>query len=198
MNTETEFVSQLLGEPTKSEEVVDVKDDASQDVSAVDFETVVKNIKQEPADDGDLDGSETSAKNGKEDVPLPEPVVDTTHVEVACSIDGNLQFEEKHQLAVSAPPKIKINITKALTAYTPRDSKESESDVTDEVETPSTTSGTSIVVPPPQTLLDQPPPPGEELTPIILPRKDRLVGKKLQELPPVSKGTELSGLCSIM
>lgn len=178
--------------------MVDVKDDTSQDVSAVDFETVVKNIKKEPVDDGDLDSNETSAKNdGKEDVPLPEPVVDTTHVEVSCSIDGNLQFEEKQQLAVSAP-KIKINITKTLTVHAPRDSKESESDVTDDAETPTTNSGTSIVVPPPQTLLDQPPPPGEEPTPIILPRKPRLVGKKLQELPPVSKGTELSGLCSIM
>uniref|UniRef100_A0A1B6C345 CID domain-containing protein n=3 Tax=Clastoptera arizonana TaxID=38151 RepID=A0A1B6C345_9HEMI len=163
-------------------------DDQTEDLTTIDVEDVVKNIKQEPMDE-EIPDSEGGMKKGTEEINIPEPVVDTTHAAVECSIDGNLQFDDSPQVAISAPPKIKINITKPLSTQPPvtTDLKEveNESSVTYPVNVFNTIVETQ-----------QPPPPGEEPGPLHL--KPRLLGKKLQDLPALSKGSELSGLCSIM
>lgn len=156
----------------------------------------MKNIKQEPLDDEIMD-SEMAIKKEREEIDMPETIVDTTHVAVECSIDGNLQFDDSPQIAISAPPRIKINITKQLgtQAVVTKDSKESESDTADN-EIPVSTPSLPLSVLNTIVETQQPPPPGEEPGPLHL--KPRLLGKKLQDLPQLSKGTELSGLCSIM
>ncbi|GLH15248.1 Uncharacterized protein GBIM_19614 [Gryllus bimaculatus] len=172
----------------------------------------------------ECDSTVVKSEDNDVDTPIEEetattvpvvPKVDTTHTEVACSIDGNVKFEDKPQTAIAGPisGKIKINITKPLPvlireAQSEGDAEssaaEGDADDTDEAPQPQP--------PPPQNegsaadvkdmvkepTLEQefpePPPPGIE--PVRL--KPRLVGRKLTEMPPVMKGTELSGLCSIM
>lgn len=109
-----------------------------------------------------------------EETVVNEPaLVDTTYTAVKSSIDGNVELESAPTALPTAPSRIKINITKPLTA-----TKESEEPK------------------------DKPNPEiPDNVTPEILRPasiKQSLQGKKLSTLPPVDKGHELSGLCSIM
>lgn len=99
-------------------------------------------------------------------------------------IDGNVEFESG-----MAPPssgisgKIKINITKPLPVITTKENKDL---VSSEIDSTSP----ELIDP------SQPLPPGEE--PVQLNVKPALQGLTLKKLPPVQKGSELTGLCSIM
>ncbi|XP_020280817.1 uncharacterized protein LOC109853274 isoform X2 [Pseudomyrmex gracilis] len=108
--------------------------------------------------------------------PNPEEItVDTTYTAVKSSIDGNVELESTPAPIVAAPSRIKINITKPLSSNKePEDTKEKE-----KVETP-----------PVEENVEQP------LVAVSI--KPSLQGRKLSNLPPVEKGQELSGLCSIM
>lgn len=101
--------------------------------------------------------------------------MDTTHAAVKSSIDGNVEFESATTTIPAAPSKIKINITKSLTV--PKEVEEPK----EKVEPLEMTTEDTPVVP-------------------LLPKsvKPALQGRKLSTLPPVEKGHELSGLCSIM
>ncbi|CAG9789369.1 unnamed protein product [Diatraea saccharalis] len=100
----------------------------------------------------------------------PPPVVDTTQASVQSSLDGNTQLEVA---TVRAPPTaIRINISKTVPTLPER---------RQEVEK------------------DEPPPPVEEPEPEPeYTMKPQLVGLHLSRQPPVQRGSELSGLCSIM
>lgn len=114
----------------------------------------------------------------------PKTQVDTTHTDVHISIDGNVEFD--NGTMTSAAPtfggKIKINISKPLPVMQPKETKELP--IESELST--------------DTFIDpsQPLPPGEE--PVQLNLKPTLQGLELKRLPPVEKGKELTGLCSIM
>lgn len=152
------------------------------------FESI--KIKEEPIDEPEeqleeeqFDYSSVEIKSEPID-PEPEPeesiitepaTVDTTHAAVKSSIDGNVELDSTPAAIPAAPSRIKINITKPLCVNKePEESKEKEKAV---VETP-----TEEVV--------------EPLVPASI--KPSLQGRKLSVLPPVEKGQELSGLCSIM
>lgn len=128
---------------------------------------------------------------------VADRIVDITNVPNVASIDGNIELSDARQV-VSTGTKIKINIAKANShneekAPSPRsplDAVEPVSD--DEFEVVSTEPPKELT-----TILAQPLPPGEELV-TAAELKPRLKEKKLVEYPPVTKGTETSGLCSIM
>lgn len=142
---------------------------------------------------------------------LAPPVVDTTLAALACSIDGNVQFEDPPtQKNVTSGSKIKINITKQLQPQAVTVASAQEIDMveeqvaeilpeqhneileevlTEECHVQSNQQQAELIREVPE-----PPPPGVE--PVSL--KPLLVGRKMTELPPVARGTELSGLCSIM
>ncbi|KAJ8927145.1 hypothetical protein NQ314_020418 [Rhamnusium bicolor] len=108
-----------------------------------------------------------------------------THPELVTSIDGNIEIVCS---AASTIPtggvtgnKIKINISKPLPVITAK-----EKDTSSDSDFP-----TDTYIDP-----SEPFPPGEEPEPIKL--KPVLEGIKLKKLPPIKKGTELTGLCSIM
>lgn len=107
---------------------------------------------------------------------ITEPAtVDTTYAAVKSSIDGNVELDSTPAAIPAAPSRIKINITKPLCINKePEDSKEKEKPI---VETP-----TEEII--------------EPLVPASI--KPTLQGRKLSNLPPVERGQELSGLCSIM
>lgn len=104
--------------------------------------------------------------------------VDTTYAAVKSSIDGNVELDSTPALVPAAPSRIKINITKPLNS-----NKESEENKEKEKE--KTTVETSVEENAEQSLI-----------PASI--KPSLQGRKLSNLPPVEKGQELSGLCSIM
>lgn len=116
-----------------------------------------------------------------------KPEVDTTHTDMQVFIDGNVEFDTG-TVTTGAPSfggKIKININKPLPILLPKESTTKESmPVESELN-----SGTFIDP-------SQPLPPGEE--PVQLNLKPTLQGVELKRLPPVEKGRELTGLCSIM
>lgn len=105
-------------------------------------------------------------------------MVDTTYVAVKSSIDGNVELDSTPAPIPVAPSRIKINITKPLSA-----NKEPEEDKEKEKTTTVTAESSE-----------------EEFTQTLVPAsiKPALCGRKLSNLPPVEKGQELSGLCSIM
>ncbi|XP_033608498.1 uncharacterized protein LOC111867245 isoform X3 [Cryptotermes secundus] len=140
---------------------------------------------------------------GEEDVKPAAPAVDTTYAAVACSIDGNVKFEDSPQITSGPiPGKIKINIT-TLPSVIAKESQ-SEGDVEILPTDQSTDNGHGPVLAEATKECgeeaaggedgEEPPPPGVE--PVQL--KPRLVGRNLTVLPPVVKGSELSGLCSVM
>lgn len=106
-------------------------------------------------------------------VPEAAPMVDTTMTAVTSSIDGNVELESAQSTIPTAPSRIKINITKSIVNKEPEEPKEK----VPTVETPV-----------------------EENTGPLIPAsiKPSLQGRKLSNLPPIEKGHELSGLCSIM
>ena len=186
----------------------------------------MKDINIESADDElPTEKENTEVKDGEEDIKVktePEEklaeesaaedevvqptAVDTTLAAVACSIDGNVQFEDSQQ--ISAGPisgKIKINITKPIAA-TSKDPQTEESEAVtptldenviddpNHIQTENSAESGEDRLGEEEVNSGEPPPPGVEQVQL----KPRLVGRKLTELPPVMKGTELSGLCSIM
>ncbi|XP_046665109.1 uncharacterized protein LOC124357394 isoform X3 [Homalodisca vitripennis] len=180
----------ILDKTDDSVLVMDKKEDSV--LSTEEILEVVRNIKKDPdtlggeyEEDGLVSGIDIKKEKGE--VPLPAPVVDTTHATVTCLIDGNVEFEETpQQMNIGGPPKIKINITKS--SVQPKE-KENELEIV-ESESSNTTLPATL------SLFTQPPPPGEEPVPQSV--KPLLRKQKLQEMPPVLKGSEMSGLCSIM
>lgn len=112
---------------------------------------------------------------------------DTTHAAVLSSIDGNVQLEPSVNTSqqVVRPGGIKINISKPFAST---QAKEIDS----HIDTNSPLIGTCIT----PIVSAQPPPPGEEPLPISI--KPAMQNVNFQQLPTVVKGSELSGLCSIM
>lgn len=110
---------------------------------------------------------------------------DTTYADVVPLIDGNVQFESGLPPTSSVSGKIKINITKPLPVLAPKEINNKDL-VSSDVENNSA----ELIDP------SQPLPPGEESIQLNL--KPALQGLNVKKLPPVQKGTELTGLCSIM
>lgn len=110
----------------------------------------------------------------------------TVHSELVPSIDGNIELVSSVPSSVTtsgiSANKIKINISKPLPVITANKDKDNASE------------GTF----PSETYIDpsEPFPPGEEPEPVSL--KPALKGVKLAKLPAVKRGSELTGLCSIM
>lgn len=99
--------------------------------------------------------------------------VDSTQVEVKSSIDGNVELEAPSAIPTTQS-KIKINITKPLNSpKEPKEEKEPEEKTDEEEEE-------------------------EELVLEPASIKTILQERSLKVLPPVDRGHELSGLCSIM
>lgn len=96
------------------------------------------------------------------------------------SIDGNVELDAGLPTASGISNKIKINITKPLPTVVP---KENRDIISEELKT-------DCIDP------SQPLPPGEE--PVQLHVKPALKGLELKRQPTVKKGSELTGLCSIM
>ncbi|CAH1974031.1 unnamed protein product [Acanthoscelides obtectus] len=140
-------------------------------------------IKAEPIDLDDIqDVPDTSATS--ETVELEESSkLPPAHPELVPSIDGNVEIVSMSSNAGSTlSGKIKINISKPLPQ--PQDSK-------DEVLTENSFPTETTYVDP-----FEPFPPGEEPEPVSV--KPALKSVKLNKLPPVRRGEELTGLCSIM
>lgn len=101
--------------------------------------------------------------------------VDTTYAAVKSSIDGNVELDSTPPAIPAPPSRIKINITKPLNINKePEENKEKERAVEMPVEE------------------------NAEQPLVAASIKPSLQGRKLSNLPPVEKGQELSGLCSIM
>ncbi|GBP76227.1 hypothetical protein EVAR_61897_1 [Eumeta japonica] len=102
---------------------------------------------------------------------------DTTHATVLSSIDGNLQLEATVQLPPALPiGGIRINITKPISFLV----KDPEEKILEDISPD-----------------NEPPPPGEEPE-LDYTLKPTLEGVTFSKQPPVQRGSELSGLCSIM
>ncbi|OAD61193.1 Pre-mRNA cleavage complex 2 protein Pcf11 [Eufriesea mexicana] len=147
-------------------------------------------IKEEPIDEPEEQLEEehfdfTNVEVKEEPIePEPDPeesiitepaTADTTYAAVKSSIDGNVELDSTPAAIPAAPSRIKINITKPLCINKePEEAKEKEKPI---VETPA-----------------------EEIIEPLVPAsiKPALQGRKLSNLPPVERGQELSGLCSIM
>lgn len=102
--------------------------------------------------------------------------VDTTYAAVKSSIDGNVELDSTPAAIPAAPSRIKINITKPLNIN--KDSEENKEKEKVAAETPVEENAEQPLV--------------------AASIKPSLQGRKLSNLPPVEKGQELSGLCSIM
>ncbi|XP_015117848.1 uncharacterized protein LOC107041696 isoform X2 [Diachasma alloeum] len=162
----------------KCEELVDEKvDEESLDV--------VK-IKEEPIDSMETDEPTFDFSNVEVKAeplePEPEPIVpesgapvDTTLAAMTSSIDGNVELESAGSTIPASQSKIKINITKTLVTANKEPEEPKEKPQASET-------------------------PTEENPQLLVPAsmKPSLQGRKLSVLPPVQKGHELSGLCSIM
>lgn len=189
-------------EEVKLEPPVDeypIKEDIQETMDTAEIVEPESELKAEP------EQIETEDAIGEDDVQPIAPTTDTTHTAVACSIDGNVKFEDSPKIS-SGPisGKIKINITKSfasIAAKEPQSEGAVETMVTDQspdnddpVSTEANRDSSEEAIGEENVDSQEPPPPGVE--PVQL--KPRLVGRKLTDLPPVMKGTELSGLCSIM
>ncbi|XP_025986831.1 uncharacterized protein LOC105195218 isoform X2 [Solenopsis invicta] len=147
-------------------------------------------IKEEPLDDideqPDSEMFDFANVEVKEEPMEPEPdpeqivnetgTVDTTYAAVKSSIDGNVELDSTPAAIPAAPSRIKINITKPLNIN--KDSEENKEKEKVAAETPVEENAEQPLV--------------------AASIKPSLQGRKLSNLPPVEKGQELSGLCSIM
>lgn len=186
-----------VGDENSQDDLIIVDKGENSILSNEEIMEVVKNIKKDPdALGGEFEDVGDEAKKDKGAVPVPEPVVDTTHTSVTSLIDGNVEFEETpQQISSGGPPRIKINITKAIVKQPVNKEKDEFEDIkspealNDEESNPQLTK---------LSILNQPPPPGEEPLPQNM--KPRLYDIKhlRKEIPMTCKGTEMSGLCSIM
>ncbi|XP_032523087.2 pre-mRNA cleavage complex 2 protein Pcf11 isoform X1 [Danaus plexippus] len=138
-------------------------------LAQVDFANI--KIKQEPIDPDD----EPIITAEVESIP---PTIDTTHTTVTSSIDGNVQLDDATLTPALPIGGIRINISKTITSFaTNQDSPDkSLEDISTE---------------------DEPLPPGEEPE-MEYELKPSMKDVKFSRQPPVQKGSELSGLCSIM
>jgi hypothetical protein len=177
-----------------------VKEETLEPMETTEIKEPESELKAEP------EQKETEEGIGDDDVEPIAPAADTTHAAVACSIDGNVKFEDSPKIT-SGPisGKIKINITKSLTSVAAKESQsegevetlvadQSTDNESDPVPTEANRESKEEATSDENVDSQEPPPPGVESVQL----KPRLVGRKLTELPPVMKGTELSGLCSIM
>lgn len=116
-------------------------------------------------------------------------MVDNTQAELVSSIDGNVQLDAGIPISTSSNlgAKIKINITKPIVTLSSKEVVSNNSNVTEPEPL--------LPIEPPEDS-NEPLPPGEE--PIQLNLKPALQGLKLTRQPTVKKGTELTGMCSIM
>ncbi|XP_063228408.1 serine/arginine repetitive matrix protein 2-like isoform X2 [Bacillus rossius redtenbacheri] len=195
-----ECIKMEIGEQEKIEEIV-TEEIAAIKLEPLDSEEVAEDVKPDICVKEEVDSNEVpSEEKMEEDYIKPvAPVADTTHVSVACSIDGNVQFEDQAQLATTVPGKIKINITKPIsTKETPAEaeveqSKDNKKEATSTVEN---SDEIEAAICKDLTEMTEPPPPGVGPEPVHM--KPLLVGRKLTEFPKVQKGKELSALCSIM
>nr|CAD7591773.1 unnamed protein product [Timema genevievae] len=187
---------QLLEDGEIKKEVAADDDDQIKEIEggmdSVTLETVENT--DEPGTEAVKEEVESESKVVEEQVREPvAPVADTTHVALVSSIDGNVQFEDKLQLGVASamPGKIKINITKAVVAV-----KELEVEKEGPTEPEEVTETLEEEESPEEECSKQsePPPPGVD--PVCM--KSSFFGRKLTECPPVSKGKDISALCSIM
>ncbi|XP_012218940.1 pre-mRNA cleavage complex 2 protein Pcf11 isoform X2 [Linepithema humile] len=112
-----------------------------------------------------------------EEIVNEQAMVDTTHAAMKSSIDGNVELDSAPSAIPAAPSRIKINITKPLSSNKELSEENKEKEKV-AIETPVEENA------------EQP------LVPASI--KPSLQGRKLSNLPPVEKGQELSGLCSIM
>lgn len=108
---------------------------------------------------------------------VSEPAtVDTTYAAMRSSIDGNVELDSTPPALPAAPSRIKINITKPLNINKEPEENKEKGKAADE--TPVEENAEKLLV--------------------AASIKPSLKGRKLSNLPPVQKGQELSGLCSIM
>ncbi|XP_011308584.1 uncharacterized protein [Fopius arisanus] len=177
--------TESLEPPVETVDEVEVKITEEVEEKVTENFDLVK-IKEEPIDSMEteeqvFDFSNVHVKAEPED-PEPEPIVpetgapvDTTLAAMTSSIDGNVELESTGSTIPAPQSKIKINITKTLitTNKEPEEPKEKPQ-------------SSDIVT--------------EENPQLLVPAsiKPSLQGRKLSVLPPVQKGHELSGLCSIM
>ncbi|XP_045478783.1 uncharacterized protein LOC123683864 isoform X2 [Harmonia axyridis] len=151
-------------------------------------------VKSEPIDDGYMaeenafeNSMEEEEEDKTEEVDEPkDSESEQTQAQSAFvpSIDGNLEMDISAPTPVSnVCGKIKINIHKPLPVIPPRYNNKDISPESDTL---------------PESVIDpsQPLPPGEE--PILLKLKPALQGVELKKMPRVQKGSELSGMCTIM
>ncbi|XP_035442631.2 pre-mRNA cleavage complex 2 protein Pcf11 isoform X3 [Spodoptera frugiperda] len=139
-------------------------------LAEIDF-TKIK-VKQEPIDPDD----EPILTAEEETI---QARIDHTHPTVESSIDGNLQLDAASIPTASIPiGGIRINISKSLPSFVNNQNQEDKmlEDVSAD---------------------DEPLPPGEEPE-LEYTLKPALEGVQFSRQPPVNKGNELSGLCSIM
>nr|XP_021187068.2 pre-mRNA cleavage complex 2 protein Pcf11 isoform X1 [Helicoverpa armigera]XP_049697497.1 pre-mRNA cleavage complex 2 protein Pcf11 isoform X1 [Helicoverpa armigera] len=161
-------------------EQVVVEDDADTDdetaatraerdrLAEIDFSKV--KVKQEPVDPDD----EPIVTAEEETV---QARVDNTHATVESSIDGNLQLDAANAPATALPiGGIRINISKSLPSFINNNDDKMLEDISAD---------------------DEPLPPGEEPE-LEYTLKPALEGVQFSRQPPVTRGNELSGLCSIM
>ncbi|XP_064215104.1 pre-mRNA cleavage complex 2 protein Pcf11 isoform X1 [Tribolium castaneum] len=133
-------------------------------------------IKSEPIDP---DEEMLEVPREESSVPFTEPVQPS----FTSSIDGNTEpVSSVPTTTANIGSKIKINISKPLPVIAPKEPKDISCDSVPSLE--------PVIDP------SQPLPPGEE--PVQLNIKPALRGIELKKLPPVQKGSELTGMCSIM
>ncbi|KAK0166875.1 hypothetical protein PV327_004349 [Microctonus hyperodae] len=162
-----------------------VEDKPNNSDEATIIEPLLQNIKKEPEDIDEMEWQpDCNIEIKTEPVdPEPEPedtvmtditsLVDTTMTAVKSSIDGNVELDTPPAI-LPAPARIKININKVIVSKEPEEPK-------------------IKVVPQDEPLVEENNVP---LTPASI--KPLLRGRKLVNMPPVNKDTEMSGLCSIM
>ncbi|KAL4702143.1 hypothetical protein ACJJTC_019419 [Scirpophaga incertulas] len=143
--------------------------------AAIDFAKV--KIKQEPVDPDD----EPMVSSEPVTVSLDDTIVDEPATRgVVSSIDGNVQLDAAPAIPMPVMNNIRINIATVPTTI------------------PSSTPLPVITNSPIEDDdNNEPLPPGEEPE-LNFTLKPALEGRRLRKEPPVRKGTELSGLCSIM
>lgn len=172
----------VLKEEPIDDGFMDVGDDGILKLDAI-------RIKSEPIDrDESFLEMSVDDETQEEEEPDPKVSTDTTHADVVPLIDGNVQFESGVMPQSSGiSGRIKINITKPIPVLTSRDNSNKEL-ASSEID--NSTNSPELIDP------SQPLPPGEENIQLNL--KPALQGLKVKKAPPVQKGHELTGLCSIM
>lgn len=133
----------------------------------------------------DVQESTTDPEEILEVEELSSPGVIAVHSELVPSIDGNIELVSSVPSVTTSgisANKIKINISKPLPVI--NTNKDKETIVEGQF--------------PSETYIDpsEPFPPGEEPVPVSL--KPALRGVNFKKLPAVKRGSELTGLCSIM